>query len=49
MKYVLSLLNDKTIIIGDYAYNKIIKKNIKIDYLELLTEDIYYYINKLKR
>ena len=48
MSYVLSILNKKTIIVGDYAYNKIIKKNIKINYIELLTDDIYYYINKLK-
>ena len=48
MKYILSILNKNTIIIGDYVYNKIIKKNIKLDYIELLTDDIFYYINKLK-
>lgn len=49
IKYILSILNENTIIIGNYVYNKLFKKNINIDYLELLTDDFYYYINKLKK
>ena len=48
-KYILSLVKKNSIVIGDYAYNKLYNKKIKIDYLEILTEDIYYYINKLKK
>lgn len=46
--YILSILNDNTIIIGNYVFNKLLKENIKIEYLELLTENLDYYVNKLK-
>lgn len=48
-KYILSLVKKDSIIIGDYAFNTLCNKNITIDYLEILTENIPLFINKIKK
>tara|TARA_B110000971_G_scaffold221865_1_gene271123 strand:+ start:1522 stop:2646 length:1125 start_codon:yes stop_codon:yes gene_type:complete len=48
-KYILSIVKKDSIIVGDYAFNTLFDKNITINYLEILTENIPYFINKLKR